>query len=108
MSPWREFYEELVHPGILSMERFPYIYYEHVKTYVSGIYYMPDYHIYELKIAEVYEFVPTDEQLDELRTLSEKTDDRYMFATRTLILERKTASNTEATAQLSGNTYWIL
>lgn len=65
----REFLEELTLPGILSFSE---IEYRYCGRHFSKISYSRHFNCYELLLADIVELEPTESQLKELRSLSEK------------------------------------
>ncbi|MDP9820828.1 SMODS-associated NUDIX domain-containing protein [Nocardioides massiliensis] len=78
---WREFYEELIAPGILPREVFPYIKYDRVERIYHPLRYSPWAKSQELLIADVLELIPTPDQLVQLRQLKTRSDARILWAT---------------------------
>ncbi|OCX54176.1 hypothetical protein BEL04_07890 [Mucilaginibacter sp. PPCGB 2223] len=63
MDPWREFYEELVEPGLLQEDIFKHVKYVFICKHTEGVLKSPVYPIDELRYAEIYELRPeTDAQ----------------------------------------------
>ena len=108
LSPWREFYEELVEPGILSKKVFPYIFYNHVRTHVNGIKYSEHFECYELLIADIFELVPTKDQEKELRILMDKIDDRYIWVDASTIQTLGVIPQKSRKYIISNHSPWIL
>jgi hypothetical protein len=108
ISPWREFYDELIAPGILPADRFPYIYYDYVKRNVTGIQYSEYFQCDELLIAEIYELIPTRDQLEALKALQSKSDEKYIWTTESLIRSRGVDPPKNFTAYISNHAVWIL
>lgn len=89
LDPWREFYEELIKPGVLSQENFPHIQYKFVKK-VSELKYSDDYQILEYKHFEIYELqFATDAQKEEIKALINKNSTKFLLATEEEILTKK-------------------
>ncbi len=108
ISPWREFYEELIAPGIVPAAAFPFAYFDYVKTYVSGIQFSDYFQCHELLIAEIFDLVPTDEQLEILRQLKSKRDERFVWSTEVEIRSRGVVPPRRMTAIISENASWLL
>lgn len=89
VDPWREFYEELVRPGILSHDNFPHIQYRHVRQHTQLTY--SDHHeINEYRVADIYELqLSTEAQKQEIRNLMQVGGEDVMFATAEEIKQRK-------------------
>lgn len=108
ISPWREFYDELIKPGILPADRFPYILYDYVKRHVAGIQFSDFFQCDELLIAEIYELIPTNDQLEALKALRPETNEQVIWATESLIKSRGVNPPENFTANISNNAAWIL
>jgi len=61
-SPWREFYEELIGPGILSSDDFPFILTDFIRREIRPIRFSPYAQSMEIFIADIYELLPTPGQ----------------------------------------------
>ena len=107
LSPWREFYEELVESGIVSQKNFSYIYYRQLKTHVNGIKYASYFDCDELLLADIYELVPTPMQQLELESLLLRSDSRYIWAESDLIRTGGT-SHGKRPFVISDHSTWIL
>ncbi|MEV7312739.1 hypothetical protein AB0N56_07365 [Streptomyces microflavus] len=70
-SPWREFQEELLAAGILPADKFPHIMHNYVRRDVDKIRYSPWADSLEILVADVYELVPTPQQLDAFRHIAQ-------------------------------------
>ncbi len=93
VDPWREFYEELIRPGILSQENFPYIQYRYVKQQ-THLKYSQHHKITEYKVADIYELqLSTEAQKHEIRQLMQAGREDVFFATAEEIKKRKQGEN---------------
>lgn len=73
VDPWREFYEELVEPGLLSAEIFKHVKYVYIGNHKEIQSPSPVFPIDEFRYAEIYELRPdTDEQKREIESLREE------------------------------------
>lgn len=81
-DPWREFYEELVVPGILPAAHFPYIHYDLVGQHFDRIHYDTRFRVDTFKYADIYvpKFV-SSEQVAEIRKLMNTPSDEYIWVT---------------------------
>ena len=70
----REFYEELVEPGILPPELFPYPVSNFCKQVIRPITYSAHFHCKEIHIYDIVELIPNEKQLDFLRNLKKNGD----------------------------------
>jgi len=109
-SPWREFYEELLEPQILSQSNFRTPAFDHIGTWVEGIRWSPHFSCYEVLIAEIFSIVPTPQQqieLDDLRSKGIRNE--LMWASPALIraLGYDSSSRSQIT-QISEHSSWLL
>ena len=85
-SPWREFCEELISTKILQWEPFRYIDYKFVKRIESPIITLDTTGGKGMFIFEIYDLIPNNEQLPELRELMEKGNtEQYIWVDNYLI-----------------------
>ncbi len=80
-SPWREFYEELVEPGIVPSEQFPYVFANFIRRDVRPIRFSQYARSMELLIADIYELHPNEVQLSALRSLQHQDCTNIYWAT---------------------------
>ncbi len=81
MDPWREFYEELIDPGLLPAEAFRHIKYAYIGKHEEGILRSPVFPEDEYRYAEIYELRPdTDIQRSAILALKQRSDE-ILFAT---------------------------
>ncbi|MDX3917221.1 hypothetical protein H8S90_01030 [Olivibacter sp. SDN3] len=63
IDPWREFYEELIEPGLLPSEPFKHVKYAFIGNHKEGVIPSPVFPIDEFRYAEIYELrLETDAQ----------------------------------------------
>lgn len=75
IDPWREFYEELVAPGLLPAEHFKHMKYVYIGKHAEGILPSPAFPIDEFRYAEIYELRPeTDAQRTAIDNLLNKPE----------------------------------
>lgn len=79
ISHWREFCEELVQPGHLSTGNFPHINYRYLHQNPFYLRWSPYYKCPEILIHEVYELIPNEKQLQELRQLTTSPSTDYQW-----------------------------
>lgn len=73
IDPWREFYEELIAPGLLPSEPFRHVKYVFIGKHTEGILPSPVFPIDEFRYAEIYELRPeTDVQKTAIANLLNK------------------------------------
>lgn len=80
VDPWREFYEELVEPGILSSDLFKHVKYVFVGKHCEGILPASVFPIDEFRYAEIYELRP-DSETQKKAIADMKNSDQIIFAT---------------------------
>lgn len=83
---WREFYEELVITGLLPEKEFRHIKYERLRRRYNPLRWSEWAGSPELLIADIVDLLPTDTQLDELRALRGRSDNRILWASEDQIL----------------------
>jgi len=69
VSPFREFYEELIATNILDGKKFPYPNYIYLHRHQTPIHWSKHFKCYEILIADIFKLMPDDEQLNELKKL---------------------------------------
>ncbi|HYC87142.1 MAG TPA: hypothetical protein VEB86_18040 [Chryseosolibacter sp.] len=91
IDPWREFFEELVQPGILPKEDFGFIYSELIGEHFDPIHYDQVYSIYTFKYADIYRprYV-NDAQRQIIADLQNRTSSEYIWATEAEIMRGRT------------------
>lgn len=85
-DPWREFYEELVEPGILSTENFKYIQYDLVAQHPSRLEHSSFHNIDEFLYADIFtlRYINTRQE-EEIRQLLNANHPDVAWATKTEI-----------------------
>lgn len=80
--PWREFYEELIEPNILSPNQFPYIHHQLVGQHFESIHWDKYFHVDTFKYVDVYKprFI-NEGQISEVKGLLTKKCDEYIWVT---------------------------
>ncbi len=78
ISYTREFYEELVAPGLLSKENFPYPIFSFRKRISTSLKWSRPFQYYELLIYDILELTPNEIQTKELEDLQKKGDTNYI------------------------------
>lgn len=74
VSPYREFYEELIRPGIVTQSVFPYINYIHKRRHMTAIRFSNHFQCHEILIAEIFELKLNEPQIEELKKTMDKSD----------------------------------
>jgi hypothetical protein len=92
LSPWREFYEELVVTGILPAKIFSYMFYDLIGQHIEPIHFDNHFSIDTLKYADIYSpRFSSDEQRFMIKKLAEQTnDEQYIWATENEITNKVT------------------
>ncbi len=78
ISHWREFYEELIQPDILSIKDFPHIEYRYAGTVQTPLNKNKKWNCYEINSYDVYDLSPNAEQMKVLEELLNKGDSEYL------------------------------
>jgi hypothetical protein len=79
VSPYREFYEELINTLILDGKKFPYPNYIYLHRHQTPIHWSEHFQCYEILIADVFKLMPNDEQLEELKRLMTIDSAEYIW-----------------------------
>lgn len=80
IDPWREFYEELVEPGLLPIELFKHVKYVYIGNHKELVPPSPGFPIDQFRYAEIYELRPdSDEQKQAIENLINQNE--ITFAT---------------------------
>jgi hypothetical protein len=108
VSPYREFYEELIRTDILTQKTFPYLNYLHTGRHQTKLHYSVHFKCFEILIAEIFEIKPNDEQLEELKALQSKNSTEYMWAKEELIERRGVIPGGNSNFTISETSEWIL
>lgn len=105
---WREFYEELVAPGILPGDIFGYVSTRHLRRHVTPVSFSNHVQKYERLIAEIYELIPTADQEAALRRLQKTASSEYIFATEDQIRREGVIPGQPTKRKISTTSSWIL
>lgn len=81
----REFYEELIQPGILPYEKFPWLNYRFLKQVNSGFGYSEHFKVDEIKFFDIYEIILSEEQQAIIKKLLVKDSTEFVFASEDII-----------------------
>jgi hypothetical protein len=87
-SSWREFYEELIKPGLLSAEKFPFILDNFVRREIRPLRFSSYAQSMELLVADIRELLPTADQEAALRSLKETEHPELRWVTADEIMRR--------------------
>ena len=74
----REFKEEVVDTGFVNWDQ---ITYRVCGRYITRLEYGKHFQMYELLLADIVELIPTEDQKKDLELLSQRTSEKYIFAT---------------------------
>lgn len=85
---WREFHEELLKSGILDSGVFPFVFSRHIRQVQNPIRFSSYAQSKELLIADIYELLPTPDQLEALKELKRAGHHKIIWATEEQILRR--------------------
>lgn len=107
-SPWREFYEELVAPAIIPRTDFPFIFENFVRRDIPKIRFSSYSQSLELFIADIYEILPTPNQLKILRGLKENHPAKVIWASENQIRHRGAVPGENLDLDISETATWIL
>lgn len=107
-DPWREFHEELVAPGYLSLAAFPYISYEILQRRVNPLRYSHQAQCRELLIADIVELIPTADQLEELRRLKAEGEPSIRWVTADSITRLATEPGLPTSEDIAVTASWTL
>jgi len=110
LSPWREFYEELVKSGYFPHDVFPYIFYRHVKHYKHPLRYSDFGQSPELLIADIFEILPNQAQIKFLEQLHNSPHgiEKLIWAKEDKIRRRGTVPGETSMLEISLHSSWIL
>lgn len=78
-SPWREFHEELVAPGILPASEFEWLIFRRTRTHVDRLHYAEHFQMNEILIAEIYEPFLSPSQEQSVESLRDQQTDTGQF-----------------------------
>jgi hypothetical protein len=107
-SPWREFYEELIGPGIISSDDFPFIFDDFIRRYMHPIRFSSYAQSMEIVIADIRELLPTPKQLAALRTLKDVGHPDIIWATENQIRRLGVIPGENLNLQIGEPAIWIL
>jgi len=87
-DPWREFYEELIGPGILPAKEFPFMHYRLVGQHFEPIHNDPFFNVETFKYADIYvpKFI-TARQTDAVNYLASLESSEYIWVTQKEIIQ---------------------
>jgi CBASS immunity effector Cap15-like protein len=107
-SHWREFYEELVSPGIVPVKDFPFIFENFVRRDIPKIRFSSYAQSMELFIADIYDILPTPGQMEVLRALKKNHPAEVIWATESQIRRRGSVPGEKLDPEISETAEWIL
>lgn len=109
VETWREFYEEMLRPGLVPAEIFPHLMMRHLRQHRTPIRWSDHFQCWELLLAEIVEPILTPEQRDALEETKSVSGDHLLWAGEALI--RSTGydkTRHERVAKISETSCWIL
>lgn len=81
IDPWREFYEELIEPGLLPENHFKHIKYSYIEKREEGVLKTEDYPIEQFRYADIFELrLETDAQKEAIKSLENNDDIVFVTA----------------------------
>ena len=107
-SPWREFSEELIKPGMLSAAQFPYIFHDFVRRVIRPPVFSVQAQSMEFRIADIYELLPTAEQYDVLKELKHDGHPEIVWATQDQICRLGATPGKPQEISIGEPATWIL
>ena len=107
-SPWREFYRELIVAGHISHTSTPFADFQYLSRHSSSLDWNEDLCVFECFVAEMYEWMTTPAQEEELRHLMTKSSDDYRWATLQEIEAYGIIPKQQAAASISNSAVWLL
>lgn len=108
VSPYREFYEELIRTDILDQKTFPYLNYLHKRRHQTKIHYSHHFKCQEIIIAEIFEIIADDKQLEMLKETQSRQNDYYIWVKAETIERRGAIPGALAKYSISETSEWIL
>lgn len=108
VSPYREFYEELIRPEIVTQKIFPYINYIHKYSHMTGIRFSQYFQCHEILIAEIFELKPNQLQLEELKKTIELTNPLFSWVSEDDISRLGATMGKTSNYTISETSKWIL
>ena len=108
VSPFREFYEELIRPGVLDQKTFPYVNYIHRKRHQTKIRFSYHFKCHEILIAEIFELIPNEEQMFRLKETQSNTNDLYAWVSAESIERLGAIPGGKAEYVISETSQWVL
>lgn len=108
--PWREFHEELIHPGYLDGSIFPHTSFNFLRRHTTGVNISPHTGTPECLIAEIHELLPSPAQITALKSLQENPfTSQILWADADKIRRKGIVCKSETKAQtINDNAEWIL
>jgi hypothetical protein len=105
---WREFYEELLASGVLPPDVFSTISYDHLKRIYRPLRYSTYAQSKELLVADIFELIPTEPQLDVLRSLRAAGDTRVVLVTEEQIKRRGAVKGQGIHLKIGDHAVWTI
>jgi hypothetical protein len=105
---WREFYEEMVVPGHVSLEDFAVLQCDFLRTHIEPLRYSHHAGRYELLVAHIFELVPTESQLEALRKLNGQSEDAPGWFSEEQVRRRGATLGMEQPVEIPPTASWTL
>ncbi|WP_416825198.1 hypothetical protein [Ectobacillus polymachus] len=104
----REFFEELIESGILPEDKFKILNYKYIGRKTKGIYLDDYFKCHQILIADIFEFIPSNDQLKALKELLNNETEKYIWADEELILQRGVIKGKDRNNNISLTAEWII
>jgi hypothetical protein len=108
VSPYREFYEELIRTQYLDYKIFPYVNYYHVRRHQTPIHYSDHFKCHEILIAEIFELRVDEDQEKELVKKMGETHSNFIWVSEDQIERKGAVPNQGSETVISETAAWIL
>jgi hypothetical protein len=107
IGPWREFYEEMLEPGLLPQEAFPHARFEFLKRHAEPIAFSIHFNCMEWLVADIFDLCPTAEQERALRDLLTSTRSDILWADDQMIRSRGVVPPARMIADIARTAEWM-
>ncbi|WP_442945900.1 hypothetical protein [Nonomuraea sp. LPB2021202275-12-8] len=107
-SPWREFYEELVKPGIISSQNFPFIYHDFVTRTYHPLRHSDHAQSLEILISDIYVLLLTESQELEIEKLIGNESSDIIWVSEETIRRRGAIPGKDQSLVIAETARWIV
>ncbi len=107
-NPWREFFEELVSPGLLPQAAFPHAQFRFVKRDERPVHWSDEFRTREILVLDVFELVPTPEQEAELKRFAARPGRDYIFVAEERMRQRGFQPGAKPAERIAPTAEWML